>query len=96
MLSPRIVFLSTLLTVVVSYTPSGSTSSSRSQFLKSAFASTAAIAFAPDVTLANDKQLNLAPSDIAAIVEKDLVENAFLTNGKLTRSTFSIGIPIVG
>ncbi|GFH51260.1 hypothetical protein CTEN210_07736 [Chaetoceros tenuissimus] len=89
MLFSRIIFLSTLLTVVVSYTPSGSTSSSsRSQFLKSAFASTAAIAFAPDVTLANDKQLNLSPSDIAAIVKKDLVENAFLTNGKLTRSIY--------
>jgi len=43
----------------------------------------------PSTTESNKKQLNLSPSQIAAIVESDLVERSFLTNGQLTRSIYA-------
>ncbi len=74
------------------YTPvKPSQSTSRSQFFKSvatiAAGATTAIA-APEKSTANDKLYNLSPSEIGAIVEEDLVKNAFLTNGKLTRAIY--------
>ena len=61
---------------------------SRSQFVKTILTSAAAATILPSVSIASDKQLNLAPNEIASIVEDDLVKNAFLTNGKLTRSIY--------
>jgi hypothetical protein len=75
------------ITLSAAYTPSP-VPSSRSQFLKTIVASAAAATILPSSSFALDKQLNLPPNEIAAIVEKDLVENAFLTNGKLTRSIY--------
>ena len=77
------------ITLSAAYTPSP-VPSSRSQFLKTIVASAAAATILPSSSFAldNNKQLNLPPNEIAAIVEKDLVENAFLTNGKLTRSIY--------
>eukprot|EP00554_Chaetoceros_debilis_P014527 CAMPEP_0194117950 /NCGR_PEP_ID=MMETSP0150-20130528/33517_1 /TAXON_ID=122233 /ORGANISM="Chaetoceros debilis, Strain MM31A-1" /LENGTH=187 /DNA_ID=CAMNT_0038809153 /DNA_START=62 /DNA_END=622 /DNA_ORIENTATION=- len=62
----------------------------RSQFLQSVAAMAAGAVIAPSQSIAvvEDKQFNLPPNEIGAIVEKDLVENAFLTNGKLTRSIY--------
>eukprot|EP01083_Nonionella_stella_P122990 370339_1 len=63
----------------------------RSQFLQSVAAMAAGAVIAPSQSIAavvEDKQFNLPPNVIGAIVEKDLVENAFLTNGKLTRSIY--------
>ena len=76
------------ITLSAAYTPS-TVPSSRSQFLKTIVSSAAAATILPSSSFALDnKQLNLPPNVIAAIVEKDLVENAFLTNGKLTRSIY--------
>eukprot|EP00979_Chaetoceros_neogracilis_P007066 scaffold1472_cov245-Chaetoceros_neogracile.AAC.9 len=62
--------------------------SSRSQFLKTIISSAVATTILPRSSIASDKQLNLTPSEIAAIVERDMVENSFLANGKLTRSIY--------
>ena len=69
------------------YSPS-SVPSSRSLFLKTIASSAVAATILPRSSIASDKQLNLTPNEIAAIVEKDLVESAFLTTGKLTRSIY--------
>ena len=92
-----------VLCLALSFSPTLSYTASknptRSQFLKtvltSATAATAATVF-PSQSIAidnanantNAKQYNLPPNEIAAIVEEDLVKNAFLTNGKLTRSIY--------
>lgn len=62
----------------------------RSQFLQSVAAMVAGATIAPpqSIAVAEEKQYNLSPNEIGGIVEKDLVENAFLTNGKLTRSIY--------
>eukprot|EP00557_Chaetoceros_sp_GSL56_P006584 CAMPEP_0176487996 /NCGR_PEP_ID=MMETSP0200_2-20121128/6455_1 /TAXON_ID=947934 /ORGANISM="Chaetoceros sp., Strain GSL56" /LENGTH=171 /DNA_ID=CAMNT_0017884913 /DNA_START=210 /DNA_END=725 /DNA_ORIENTATION=+ len=63
--------------------------SSRSQFLKALLTSTVVATIQPTESKASEeKRYNLSPSEIAAIVEEDLVKNSFLTNGKLTRSIY--------
>ncbi len=69
-------------------TQGGKATTTRSDFLKTILTSVAAGTVLPSASIASDKQLNLAPSEIASIVEEDLVKNAFLTNGKLTRSIY--------
>jgi hypothetical protein len=61
---------------------------SRSQFLKTLLTSTVVATIQPNESKASDKLYNLSPSEIASIVEEDLVKNSFLTNGKLTRSIY--------
>ena len=84
---PALFFLPSPL---VAYSQQAGTPSSRSQFLKTVIASVGTAALNPlnAIADANNKQLNLAPNVIASIVEEDLVKNAFLTNGKLTRSIY--------
>ena len=64
---------------------------SRSSFLKSLLSTACATTLLPAVSHAQigEKLLNLAPDKIGSIVENDLVERAFLTNGDLTRSIYS-------
>jgi len=78
------------------------TKSTRSDFIqKSLFAVSSTIfignrssnvanaATTPSTAVTNEKQYNLSPEKIAAIVEADVVERSFLTNGDLTRSIYS-------
>ena len=81
-----IICLAFILSAVSGYTQSSP--STRSQFFKTVLTSAAATAVLPSKSLAGDKQYNLSAADIASVVEKDLVENAFLTNGKLTRAIY--------
>jgi len=65
----------------------------RSKFCKTIFTSatvftTTILSRTNESLAAVDKQYNLSPSEIASIVEEDLVKNSFLTNGKLTRSIY--------
>ena len=74
--------------------------STRSQFLKQVLLTTAtaaavtvstpqnAFAATSAATAITDKQYNLPSETIAQIVSRDLTENAFLTNGQLTRSIY--------
>jgi hypothetical protein len=63
----------------------------RSTFLKSILSTACAITVVPAVSRAEtgEKLLNLSPDKIGSIVESDLVERSFLTNGALTRSIYS-------
>jgi hypothetical protein len=78
-----------LASKVCAYSPGGKTSpTTRSDFMKTILTTVAASTILPAASIASDKQLNLPPSEIASIVENDLVQNGFLTNGKLTRSIY--------
>jgi hypothetical protein len=88
-----IVLVGSRLVNSYSTSPNRATGTSRSKFLQSAFTtvlsvSTASTLSPPLANAADSKLYNLPPSEIAAIVQKDLEENAFLTNGKLTRSIY--------
>lgn len=92
------VFLGSRLVNSYSTSPNGKATATsrailgRSQFLQSAVASvltvTASVTSPTSAIAVEPKLYHLPPAEIASIVQKDLEENAFLTNGKLTRSIY--------
>mmetsp|Transcript_17887 Transcript_17887/g.26146 ORF Transcript_17887/g.26146 Transcript_17887/m.26146 type:complete len:241 (-) Transcript_17887:89-811(-) len=94
-----LISISSINSLAPSKTPSinPNFTSDRSTFLHKALTAGAAGAatvlipspsIASDTNEANGKLYNLSPDEIAAVVKKDLLTNAFLTNGKLTRSIY--------
>jgi len=88
------------LSTTTTATTSSSSSTTRSDFIHQAWqksciiisSSSASILTSTQnanaVTSSEGKQYNLSPEAIAQIVSNDLVQNSFLTNGKLTRSIY--------
>jgi len=88
-----IVLVGSRLVNSYSTSPNRATATSRSKFIQSAVATVLSVSttsiLSPSLANAADSKLyNLPPLEIAAIVQKDVEENAFLTNGKLTRSIY--------
>lgn len=91
------VFLGSRLVNSYSTSPNGKATATnsamdRSQFLQSAVASvltvTSSVTLPTSAIAVEPKLYHLPPAEIASIVQKDLEENAFLTNGRLTRSIY--------